>query len=73
MRKLTTPELEDLVRWFTYRMKAEQRRELMGDLPRHYKMLYPSVSNETIADAVAVRLETAEGWSGPLPNSSLNL
>jgi hypothetical protein len=73
MRKLTTGELEDVVRWFTYRMPAEQRRELMGDLPRHYKMLYPSVSNETIAAAVTVRLETTADWSDPRPTSGPNL
>lgn len=68
MRKPNTTELEDLVRWFTRHMSAETRVQLMGDLPVHYKLLYPSVSDEQLHYRVSQRLEAVSGQSDIIPH-----
>ncbi len=70
MRKPHQGELETLVRWFADRMKPEDRRALMGELPVHYKLLYPGVPPETIAANVIAAITFAEEESrDPLPRS----
>lgn len=69
-RKPHTGELEDLVRWFTRRMTPEDRRALMGDLPVHYKLLYPTVSADVIIGNVSARLAfIADKSRDPLPSA----
>jgi hypothetical protein len=70
MRKLTTRELEDLVRWFTYHMSQDTRRQLMGDMPVHYKLLYPTVPDDVLREKVIGRIRQVEGQRDGLPASS---
>lgn len=73
MRQMTAHELGDLVRWFTHHMSQETRRQLMGDLPRHYAMLYPHVSPQVLASKVAERITEVSGQSSLLPETRANI
>lgn len=54
--KLSAEELEQVVGWFLYRVKGEQRTQLMADLPTLYSKLFPSVDPAIIAAAVERKL-----------------
>ena len=60
MRDLYPAEERTVLDWFLYRMTQEQRRELMGDLPRHYAMLYPSVDPAVLCAAVERQISKYE-------------
>jgi hypothetical protein len=60
MRNLYPAEERTILDWFLYRMTQEQRRELMGDLPRHYAMLYPSVDPAVLCAAVERQINKYE-------------
>ncbi len=66
-RRLTTFELETLVRWFCNYMPQELRRQLMGDLPGLYMLLYPSVSNDVMTSHVTRRLDEIRRQVDVLP------
>ena len=66
-RKLYQGELEDLVRWFTTHMNQETRTRLMGEMPVHYKLLYPSANQDEIVHRVRLALDRAEAQISPLP------
>ncbi len=68
-RRLYHNELEDLVRWFTHHMSAETRRQLMGQLPVHYALLFPGVSHEAITSRVQQELSKAAAQQDPLPDT----
>lgn len=46
-------DAEIIARWFLYRVKPEQRRQLMADLPQVYSRMYPDVDQAIITAAVA--------------------
>jgi len=70
MRKMYQSEVQTVLDWFLYRMPAETRRELMGDLPRHYAMLYPDADPAVITAAVTERIAQVSGQHYPLPGSA---
>lgn len=60
MRKLTSFEKDELLRFFLHHMSQEQRRLIMATYPLHYAMLYPSVDQNILAFKVAARLDWME-------------
>lgn len=52
MGDLSVTQLETVVGWFLHRMGPEQRRQLMAELPLHYRALYPGASASAITGAV---------------------
>lgn len=68
-RKLYESELRTVVDWLMYHITQEQRRQLMGDLPRHYQML-TGASDEAILSRVQERLTEARNWPDPLTGRS---
>jgi hypothetical protein len=69
MRKPYQHELQVLVEWFTYHMSQETRKQLMGDLPTLYKLLYPSVSDDVLAKAVKDRIEDYKRQIPAIPSN----
>lgn len=63
MRNINSPEKDELLRFFLHHMRSEQRVLLMATYPLHYKLLYPSVDDDTIAGRVVGRLEWLEEHS----------
>ena len=72
MRKLTPFEMETLLRWFIYWMPSVTRRQLAGDYPAIYKVLYPSIEDATLHMHVTNRLRAVEAQKNILPHT-LNL
>jgi len=70
MRKMYQSEVETVLDWLLYRITPELRRELMGDLPRHYAMLFPDVDPSVITAAVTERIAQVAGQHYPLPDSA---
>jgi len=69
MRKLVSHEKDMLIMWMLTHMTSEQRRQLMGELPSIYKILYPSVSDETLALRMTQRIRQVEGQSDIIPHN----
>lgn len=57
---LTTKELQDLVRFFTYTMGMDQRGKLMAEMPLVYAKLYPDVDPEIIVQKVRYQMMNKE-------------
>ena len=68
MRRLNQHELEDLVRWFAYHMSQETRRQLMGDMPVHYALLYPGADPMILAHMVERRIAQVADQVDPVPH-----
>jgi len=67
MRSLYHKELEELVRWFLHNISQETRGKLMGELPVHYKLLYPDVDTEIITRKVEERINQVAAQPDPIP------
>lgn len=68
MRNVNSAEKDDLLRFFIRHMSQDQRVLLMATYPLHYKMLYPSVSDASIAFQVTRKLELMENSVNLLPH-----
>jgi hypothetical protein len=73
MRKPVTHELEDLVRWFITHMDGEMRRQLMAERPVLYKILFPDVSEATLAYMITERIAQVTAQSDIIPRNGPNL
>ena len=54
--RLNARELEQVVDWFLYRVKGDQRVELMADFPTLYSKLFPGVDPAIVTAAVERKL-----------------
>jgi hypothetical protein len=60
-RHLNQGELEVVVGWFLNRASADERTELMADLPQLYSKLFPGVNVNVIAASVRDKLNRLAG------------